>query len=259
MVNSWEKLLYDPTTAFVISIIDYMLLALFLTEMVLKLVAYGVLWEDSHTYFRGKWNVLDFISVVPSVFAAVFGGTSIEVLRMFRVLRPLKAMRSSAGMRLVVSTLLGVIPSMGAITGLMVFVIFVFGAIGLQLWAGRLKYQCAAYGVEIIALPSTLQQLVPNLTFAYRNVREADAVLANASFLPALQCDDTDEGQRFPSVYADFATTAWVPVNPNQLHTPLGRNTSNAHLTQVKKINVQIHRSYFDSMLVLCSVLHAYA
>jgi len=69
--------------------------SIFFCEFVLKISALGVYGELS--YFADSWNWLDFLVVVSSLVSLAPGVANVNFLRTFRVLRPLKSLRSLPG------------------------------------------------------------------------------------------------------------------------------------------------------------------
>uniref|UniRef100_A0AAV2LQQ2 Ion transport domain-containing protein n=1 Tax=Knipowitschia caucasica TaxID=637954 RepID=A0AAV2LQQ2_KNICA len=63
-------------------------------------------------------------------------------IRTVRVLRPLKAINRVPSMRILVNLLLDTLPMLGNVLLLCFFVFFIFGIIGVQLWAGLLRNRC---------------------------------------------------------------------------------------------------------------------
>ncbi|XP_032869031.1 voltage-dependent T-type calcium channel subunit alpha-1I [Amblyraja radiata] len=67
---------------------------------------------------------------------------SLSAIRTVRVLRPLKAINRVPSMRILVNLLLDTLPMLGNVLLLCFFVFFIFGIIGVQLWAGLLRNRC---------------------------------------------------------------------------------------------------------------------
>ncbi len=136
---------------------EWFFLIVFLIEMILKMVAFGVLpgppaWYGS--YFTDGWNVLDFIIVVAALvgapFPAVVNGQlgiasaamNIGFLRVIRVLRPLRTLSMIPAMRNMVNTLLVSISELTAVLLLLIFIFLMFGALMIQVYSGELRYRC---------------------------------------------------------------------------------------------------------------------
>lgn len=77
LFNCVALAVYDPTSASnvgrnaVLEDIEYLFLAVFTIEAVIKILAYGFLFAPG-TYLRSPWNILDFVIVV-SGWASVIG------------------------------------------------------------------------------------------------------------------------------------------------------------------------------------------
>uniref|UniRef100_I3N0U5 Calcium voltage-gated channel subunit alpha1 I n=1 Tax=Ictidomys tridecemlineatus TaxID=43179 RepID=I3N0U5_ICTTR len=67
---------------------------------------------------------------------------NLSAIRTVRVLRPLKAINRVPSMRILVNLLLDTLPMLGNVLLLCFFVFFIFGIIGVQLWAGLLRNRC---------------------------------------------------------------------------------------------------------------------
>ncbi|WP_300342455.1 ion transporter [Nesterenkonia sp.] len=96
--------------------IDTICLAIFVVEILLKLLAFG--WR----FFRDAWNVFDFVVVAVALVPA---GSGFEVLRALRVLRVLRLVSALPQLRKVVAALLHAVPgilSTGALLALIFYV-----------------------------------------------------------------------------------------------------------------------------------------
>ncbi|NXF86076.1 SCN4A protein, partial [Eubucco bourcierii] len=110
---------------------------IFLLEMLLKWVAYGL-----HSYFTNAWCWLDFIIVCVSTFLDfdnfyIENYIALKSLRTLRALRPLRALSRFEGIKVVVNALLGAIPSI--LNVLLVCVVFwlLFNIAGVKLLAKK--------------------------------------------------------------------------------------------------------------------------
>lgn len=105
--------------------IEWIVLAVFVIEISLKLFAFGP------RFFKSGWNVFDFIIVGISL-APQTGAFSI--LRALRILRVLRLLSKVGRLRVIVESLLRAIPSIGWIGGLLVMIFYIFGVMGTQLF-----------------------------------------------------------------------------------------------------------------------------
>ncbi|GLC45300.1 Caveolin-2 [Pleodorina starrii] len=126
----------------VLSDIDWVFIAIFTLEMVLKIISMGFVLKKG-TYLRDGWNVLDFVVVVVS-YVGLVGNSNLSGLRTIRALRPLRAVRRIQGMRVLVSTMIGSLPMLLDVFMLCAFTFFMFGIIAVQLFAGVLRNRCGS-------------------------------------------------------------------------------------------------------------------
>ena len=92
---------------------EWAFLAVFTCEMVVKIIAYGFLLHRG-AYLRDAWCQLDFVVVMLAWLPILFPSMgNYSVLRAFRALRPLRALKRVPGMPLLVQWILSVLPKMG--------------------------------------------------------------------------------------------------------------------------------------------------
>uniref|UniRef100_A0A4W4GRP3 Ion transport domain-containing protein n=1 Tax=Electrophorus electricus TaxID=8005 RepID=A0A4W4GRP3_ELEEL len=121
---------------------DDFIFAFFAVEMVVKMVALGVFGPKC--YLGDTWNRLDFFIVMAGMLEYSLDGhnVSFSAIRTVRVLRPLRAINRVPSMRILVTLLLDTLPMLGNVLLLCFFVFFIFGIVGVQLWAGLLRNRC---------------------------------------------------------------------------------------------------------------------
>ncbi|MGI8905349.1 MAG: ion transporter [Candidatus Sumerlaeaceae bacterium] len=105
--------------------INWMIQAIFVTEILLRLVSYAPRFGR---FFRDGWNVFDFIIVAFSLLpvAGAFAG----VARLARVLRLARLVSVSDQLRLIVTTMLRSIPSLSHVVVLLALLIYVYAILG---------------------------------------------------------------------------------------------------------------------------------
>uniref|UniRef100_A0A7M4FBN8 Calcium voltage-gated channel subunit alpha1 H n=1 Tax=Crocodylus porosus TaxID=8502 RepID=A0A7M4FBN8_CROPO len=121
---------------------DHFIFAFFAVEMVIKMVALGIFGQKC--YLGDTWNRLDFFIVMAGMLEYSLDGhnVSLSAIRTVRVLRPLRAINRVPSMRILVTLLLDTLPMLGNVLLLCFFVFFIFGIVGVQLWAGLLRNRC---------------------------------------------------------------------------------------------------------------------
>eukprot|EP01047_Picozoa_sp_COSAG01_P045172 COSAG01_NODE_4141_length_5297_cov_78.284973_1_plen_758_part_00 len=109
----------------------------FCCECVIKLAGYGIA-----VYWADPWNRLDFSVVVVGLIDItvylVIGShnSATRVLRLFRVLRPLRLVKRNQGMVVIVNALIACIPSIASVVGLVALLYVVFAIVGMHLFMG---------------------------------------------------------------------------------------------------------------------------
>ncbi|XP_029948747.1 voltage-dependent T-type calcium channel subunit alpha-1I-like [Salarias fasciatus] len=123
---------------------DAFIYIFFALEMVVKMVALGIFGR--RCYLGDTWNRLDFFIVMAGMveYSLDLQNVNFTAIRTVRVLRPLKAINRVPSMRILVNLLLDTLPMLGNVLLLCFFVFFIFGIIGVQLWAGLLRNRCYA-------------------------------------------------------------------------------------------------------------------
>uniref|UniRef100_A0A914XR22 Ion transport domain-containing protein n=1 Tax=Plectus sambesii TaxID=2011161 RepID=A0A914XR22_9BILA len=119
--------------------------------ILIKVCALSFIGPDA--YLDDTWNRLDFFIVIAGcaeyLLQEYMGNINLTAIRTIRVLRPLRAVNRIPSMRILVNLLLDTLPMLGNVLLLCFFVFFIFGIVGVQLWAGLLRNRC------IINLPRT--------------------------------------------------------------------------------------------------------
>lgn len=132
----------------VLEICDAVFFAIFLFELVVKVVAHGFLFTPG-AYLMDGWNRLDFMVVGFSIADRVADdlGNSGRILRMGRCLRPLRMINKNEGMKRVITAAL---ESIGTNVGVMVLAatLYIFFSImGVQLFGAKFKYCTCPWAV----------------------------------------------------------------------------------------------------------------
>ncbi|XP_054458725.1 voltage-dependent R-type calcium channel subunit alpha-1E [Anoplopoma fimbria] len=121
---------------------EFLFLALFLTEMFLKMYSLG-----PRLYFHSSFNCFDCSVIIGSIFEVLWGffrpGTSfgISVLRALRLLRIFKITKYWASLRNLVVSLMNSMKSIISLIFLLFLFILVFALLGMQLFGGRFIFE----------------------------------------------------------------------------------------------------------------------
>ena len=143
---------------------DRLVLAIFVVELTLKLVAFG------GRFFREPWNWFDLVIVAISLMPAA---GPLSVLRALRILRVLRLISVVPSLRRVVGALVSALPGMGSIVALMGLVFYVFAVMATKLfgaafpeWFGSIGE--SAYSLfQIMTLESWSMSIVRPVMEAY--------------------------------------------------------------------------------------------
>lgn len=115
---------------------------IFLCEAIIKIIAMGFVMHPG-AYLRSTANCFDFFIVLVSVFVEVSNTSELKFMRsfrLFRALRPLRLINRVKRMRLLIATLIHVLPELGSMFLLGLFQFMIFAILGSQLFAGSFDY-----------------------------------------------------------------------------------------------------------------------
>lgn len=123
----------------VIGSLDLVISALFMAELVLKVIAFGFVMGET-AYLRDGWNQLDFVIVMVSILSIAMSGQkgvkALRSLRALRALKPLRVIKRNPGMKLVVNSIFRSLPAIGNVTVVCLLFFLIFGIVGVQNWSG---------------------------------------------------------------------------------------------------------------------------
>ncbi len=119
------------------------ILAVFVVEILLKLVAFGP------RFFRTGWNVFDFFIVG---IALVPAAGPFEILRALRILRVLRLLSQVPKLRAIIEALLRALPGIGWTALLLVLVFYIFAVMGTMLFAEDFPEYWGNLGLSLFSL-----------------------------------------------------------------------------------------------------------
>lgn len=118
--------------------VNYFFLATFVAEMLLKIVALGILG-----YFGDLYNVFDATIVVAGLVEIAYQDSSLSVARAFRLLRVIRATKlitRNKALRRLIDTAVESFASIFSFCSVLVVFIFVFTVLGMQLFGGKPEF-----------------------------------------------------------------------------------------------------------------------
>ncbi|WP_299287479.1 ion transporter [uncultured Tateyamaria sp.] len=124
-------------------VVDKIVLAIFVVELLLKLYAYGL------NFFRNSWNIFDLFVVGVGLLPQTAG---LSALRGLRVIRALRLLSVIPQMRAVVQALLDALPGMGAVIVMISIVFYVFGVMATIMYGAAFDEWFGSLGRSLYSL-----------------------------------------------------------------------------------------------------------
>ncbi|XP_062362075.1 sodium channel protein type 5 subunit alpha-like [Cinclus cinclus] len=137
----------SPTFKFMLKIGNLVFTAIFIAEMILKIIAL-----DPYYYFQQPWNIFDSVIVTLSLIELSFpkhkskkerrkGGT-LSVLRSFRLLRVFKLAKSWPTLNTLIKIICNSLGALSNLTLVLAIIIFIFAIVGVQLFGRSYALNC---------------------------------------------------------------------------------------------------------------------
>lgn len=136
--------------AFVLGIIDEVILWIFVVEVLVKMLAEG---KQPWNYFKDSWNIFDFLIVAICFMPTEGIDTSfIAVLRLARILRVFKLVTALPKLQLIVGALLKSIPSMGYVFLLLALHFYIYGCMATFFYGENDPYHFGDLQMSMLSL-----------------------------------------------------------------------------------------------------------
>jgi hypothetical protein len=122
--------------------LDQIITYAFILEFLMKIITLGF-FICPNSYLRDPWYILDFFIIFTAIFDLCFTDanyTFIKVLRIFRVLRPLRFLTHYENLRIVLEALIESIKGIMNILFVILMVWVMFGILGMNLLSGKMGY-----------------------------------------------------------------------------------------------------------------------
>jgi voltage-gated sodium channel len=127
--------------------LNTVILFIFLVEISIRLVAE---WPRLLRFFRDGWNIFDFTIVAVSLLPET--GAFATVARLARMLRVTRIISALPELRLIISTMLRSIPSMGHVIILLSLLLYVYGILGYHLFHQQDPEHWGTLGTALLTL-----------------------------------------------------------------------------------------------------------
>jgi hypothetical protein len=118
--------------------LNYMFALIFNLEMFLKLIGLG------SAYFNVAWNIFDMtvvigtdLGIILETFTSGSGfSTAATVVRAFRIMRIVRLVRSQENIKIILDTVVNIIPQISNFISLLFLLLFIFAALGMNVFCG---------------------------------------------------------------------------------------------------------------------------
>ena len=127
----------------VLSVLDNIVLTIFVGELLLKFYAYRM------SFFRSAWNIFDLLVVSLGLLPSQEG---LSALRGLRVIRAMRLLSVVPQMRTVVQALLDALPGMGAVIIMISIVFYVFGVMATLMYGAAFPEWFGTLGRSLYSL-----------------------------------------------------------------------------------------------------------
>ncbi|MFV2057421.1 MAG: ion transporter, partial [Thiohalomonadales bacterium] len=126
---------------------NHMILGVFILEAILKITAVA---PKIGKYFGDGWNLFDFSIVMLSLLPAT--GEYATIARLARLLRVARLVSTIPELRMIVTTLIKSIPSMGHVLLLMSIIFYIYGVAGYHLFHEHDPTHWRTLGISLLTL-----------------------------------------------------------------------------------------------------------
>ena len=148
--------------------IDMVVTVIFTIELVLKVIVLGFAFNGKDSYIRNPWNIMDFCIVAISLISISFrdAGSKVSVLkllRMFRVLRPLRMISRNPGLKIAINSLINSIPFIRDVMVVCFLFLLLFAILCVNFFKGTF-FSCQINADTLSDVPEyVIDQLMNNI------------------------------------------------------------------------------------------------
>lgn len=135
----------EPSTASAALLIDEICLAIFVTELCMRILSYGT---KPWLFFKKGWNVFDFVVIGATPFLA---GQTV-ILRLLRLFRLIRIFRFLPEVRILSSSIIKSLPPLMSMSALIGLLLFLYGMVGFYLFGSQLPVAWGTIGASMMSL-----------------------------------------------------------------------------------------------------------
>lgn len=165
LLNAILLATYDPINTngnAIVKLSEIVFLSMYTCEMLLKILAFGLYWDNPKSYLRHGFNVMDAFVVIGgwvsfALTASANGSNAfVAALRLLRLLRPLQALgKAFPSMAWVFSALFRSLPQLGSAVILLLLLFAIASIVGVVFFQGVLKQKCGEVVAAVVIIPGT--------------------------------------------------------------------------------------------------------
>lgn len=141
---AFESPITDPKskTTKILNYFDYAMTIIFALEVIIKVIAKGLLLNGPQSYMRSASNLLDLFVVIVSIISMSSSSnlSFIKIIRMAKLARPMRLIFRNENLKISMKALIAAIPQIFNLLLLVLLIYAIFGIIGVNLLKGKLFY-----------------------------------------------------------------------------------------------------------------------
>lgn len=143
----------NPKPGDVYGVIESALSVAYIVEMLVRMTAHCVYFSDN-SYFSDGWNVIDFvISMLGAYYLTTPDTNGLVVVRLVRILRPLRSLAFLPGAELMLTSFLRSVPALRDLCLLLFFTTSIFAIVGNHLYMGKFSQRCFDEATGVLTEP----------------------------------------------------------------------------------------------------------
>ena len=134
----------------ILSIVDEVFSGIFVLEACLKIISLGLIFNGEQSYLAVSWNILDFTIVILSLISMTFRDIDVgifKIVKLIKVLRPLRMISRDRGLQISIKALLQSIPNILNVLLISIIFFFIFGIVGVNYLKGTC-YTCRFHSIS---------------------------------------------------------------------------------------------------------------
>ena len=133
--------------------IDAFFASAFTLELLVKVLAGGLLYAGPSSYLRSSWNVLDSVVVLFALLNFIPSMQNFTYIRALRLIRPLKAASNIPGLRVMMNAMLAATMTLGNVFLFVFLLLFTFALFGLQIYRDAFRNRCIPLATGLLSQP----------------------------------------------------------------------------------------------------------